>query len=258
MQDDRALIFDIKRDSSEDGPGIRTTVFFKGCPLACSWCHNPEGKNLRQEQDVHDRTIGEWIMLDELLYRLLQDKPIFISSGGGITLSGGEPMMQMGFAGRLLQQLKQQSIHTAIETSGFFHYDAFRQAVLPWVDLIYFDLKLIDDDDSRLYCGRSNQRMLSNFSRLLEDATTPVIPRIPLIPDITTTASNLRGIAALLNHHGLKSCSLMPYNPLWRDKMTLLGLTPAIPHRSYMSSDEQAVCARYFTDTINRRRSSCR
>ena len=243
---DKGLIFDIKRDSCEDGPGIRTTVFFKGCPLSCVWCQNPEGKKFLPEPDVHGDVIGTWYSVDELMYRLLQDKPFFISTGGGVTLSGGEPTLQMDFAGRLLQALKRETVHTALETSGFFQYEAFKVKMLPWLDLIYFDIKLIDEAESRQYCGRSNKRILENFSRLSEEARMPVIPRIPLIPDITATEDNLKGIAAFLNRHGIKSCELMPYNPLWIDKLEKLGITPGYQRASYMTAAERKACVNQF------------
>ena len=243
----KGLIFDIKRDSSEDGPGIRTTVFFKGCPLSCIWCQNPEGKKFLSEPDVHGNQIGTWYSVDELMYRLLQDKPFFISTGGGVTLSGGEPTLQMDFAGRLLQALKREGIHTALETSGFFSYGLFKAKMLPWLDLIYFDIKLIDAADSKEHCGRSNKRILDNFSQLIGDVTIPVIPRIPLIPGITTTEKNLKGIAAFLDRHGIKSCELMPYNPLWIDKLQKLGITPSYQRSSYMTLAEQKACIGHFT-----------
>lgn len=242
----KGLIFDIKRDSSEDGPGIRTTVFFKGCPLSCIWCQNPEGKKFLPEPDVHGNLIGTWYSVDELMYRLLQDKPFYTSTGGGVTLSGGEPTLQMDFAGRLLQALKREAIHTALETSGFFKYKVFKVKMLPWLDLIYFDIKLIDETDSKQYCGRSNKRILDNFSRLITEAKIPVIPRIPLIPGITTTEKNLKGIAAFLDKHGIKSCELMPYNPLWIDKLERLGITPGYQRNNYMTSAEKKACANHF------------
>ena len=116
--------------------------------------------------------------------------------------------------------------NTAIETSGFFDYAHFKDKLLPWLDLIYYDIKLIDDEASKQYCGQSNQRILDNFCRLLTDAHIPIIPRIPLIPGITTTEENLRGIAAFLDKHGVKSCALMPYNPLWSDKLRQLSKLP--------------------------------
>ncbi|WP_292992708.1 radical SAM protein [Nitrosomonas sp.] len=244
---DKGLIFDIKRDCSEDGPGIRTTVFFKGCPLSCIWCQNPEGKAVKPETDIHGKQIGTWYTVDELMYRLLQDKPFFISSGGGVTLSGGEATLQMDFASKLLQALKREGIHTAIETSGFFDYQRFKDEMLPWLDLIYYDIKLMDEAASQQYCGQSNLRILDNFSRLLADARIPVIPRIPLIPGITATKENLQGIAAFLDKHGVKSCALMPYNPLWSDKLQKLGLPIRYQHKGFMTPAEQKTCIDYFT-----------
>ncbi|SFK51329.1 pyruvate formate lyase activating enzyme [Nitrosomonas aestuarii] len=244
---DKGLVFDIKRDASEDGPGIRTTVFFKGCPLSCIWCQNPEGKKFLPEPDVYGKQIGTWYSTNELMYRLLQDKPFFTSTGGGVTLSGGEPTLQMDFAGRLLQALKREGIHTALETSGFFPYESFKAKMLPWLDLIYFDIKLIDVADSKQYCGQSNKHILENFSRLIKDASIPVIPRIPLIPGITTTEKNLKDIAAFLRKHGVKSCELMPYNPLWIDKLLKLGITPDYKRNNYMTPAEQKACVDCFT-----------
>jgi len=244
----KGLIFDIKRNSSEDGPGIRTTVFFKGCPLSCIWCQNPEGKNFKPEVDKEGRAIGQWYTVEELSYRLLQDKSFFLSTGGGVTLSGGEAMMQMDFASELLQELKKKGIHTALETSGFFYYPNFREKVLPWLDLIYFDIKIIDIVASKKYCGSSSERILDNFSHLMSEAIIPVMPRVPLIPGITTSKENLQAIAKILDQYNAKSCSLMPYNPLWQDKPQQLGITPTYRNEGFMSLEEQKACIQYFTN----------
>jgi len=243
----KGLIFDIKRDSLEDGPGIRTTVFFKGCPLSCVWCHNPEGQSVDPETYCHGEQIGNWMTVKALMYRLLQDRPFFTTSGGGVTLSGGEPTMQMDFVSQLLQALKKEGIHTAIETSGFFYYQQFKEQLLPWLDLIYFDLKLIDSRASKKLCGRSNARILSNFSRLLKESDIAVSPRIPLIPGITTTANNLQAMATFLTKQSVKSCALMPYNPLWSDKLQALGKTAEYQHTDFMTPAEQQDCINFFT-----------
>ena len=114
--------------------------------------------------------------------------------------------------------------------------------------MIYFDIKLIDAEASKEYCGRSNVGILKNFVRLLQDAKIPVIPRIPLIPGITTTEENLKGIAAFLKKFGVKSCALMPYNPLWSDKIEKLGLQPRYHHREFMTLEEQQACISCFQD----------
>lgn len=242
----QALIFDIKRGSSEDGPGIRSTVFFKGCPLSCVWCQNPEGMSCQPEIDTNGNSVGFYITLEELLYRVQQDIPIFTSSGGGVTLSGGEPSRQMDFAHHFLVALKKQHIHTAIETCGLFKYQSFAKKLLPWLDLIYFDLKLFDDFQSRRYTGRSNQPILDNFTRLINEAEIPIIPRIPLIPGITDSQENLSSWAEFLYKLGVSDCTLMPYNPLWQDKLQRLGLCSRYQRDTFMTADEQQTCINTF------------
>lgn len=298
MTSDKALIFDIKRDCSEDGPGIRTTVFFKGCPLHCVWCQNPEGISPAREltfQAAHchpqqcgapcvsacpegalklaenqleidrracnhcDKCIdacashalesaGYWITLDELLYRVTIDRPFYDSSGGGVTLSGGEATRQMDFAEQFLIALKCQGIHTALETCGFFNYRRFRQQLLPHLDLIYFDLKLINDAESGRYTGQSNRLILENFMQLIKEAKIPVIPRIPLIPGITTTAENLAGIARFIEANGVSAATLMPYNPLWRDKAAKVGRPLDYQRTRFMSEQEKEQCVIDFSN----------
>jgi pyruvate formate lyase activating enzyme len=292
----QALIFDIKRDCSEDGPGIRTTVFFKGCPLSCVWCQNPEGIEkqpglsfdaglchpdscgtscisacsqscfslMPSGVQVHhaqcnrcDRCFsscptgalepaGYWITLDDLLYRVAIDKPFYHSSGGGVTLSGGEATMQTEFAHHFLKALKDDGIHTAIETSGFFNYRRFSQQLLPWLDLIYFDLKLINDVESRRYTGQSNRLILDNFVQLARQSVVPVIPRVPLVPGITTTEENLRAIAGFLNTNGISAATLLPYNPLWQDKAEKLGRAPLYQCSTFLTQDEKQACVTSF------------
>jgi pyruvate formate lyase activating enzyme len=282
--ENNALIFDIKRDCSEDGPGIRTTVFFKGCPLSCVWCQNPEGiarqpsisykadlchpelcglcptdclhmtySELKRFNDVQsDRIatcpsqaierVGQWISLDELLYRVLIDKPFFQSSGGGVTVSGGEATLQHKFLEKFLQCLKKEQVSTALETCGFFNYHTFKKRILPNLDCIYFDLKLMDEDAHRHFTGQSNKPVLNNLVRLLNEAQIPINVRVPLIPGITATTKNLSEIAAFLKKQDIKTVYLMPYNPLWIDKLEKLGLTSKYDHRQFMSDKQLADC----------------
>lgn len=291
----KALIFDIKRNCSEDGPGIRTTVFFKGCPLSCAWCQNPEGKArdprllfisercrpsecetpcldvceagclyLEQALQVDHsactccnrcfevcptnaiEVVGYWTTLEELIYKVSIDKPFYLSANGGVTLSGGEPTLQMEFIHHFLKELKGRGIHTALETCGFFNLETFSKQVLPYLDLIYFDLKLIDDIESRLYTGQSNQCILENFVALTCEAEIPLVPRIPLVPEITATKKNLTKISKFLREHEVTTCTLIPYNPLWHDKLEPLGLTSKYKHSSFMTRAEENACLKYF------------
>ncbi len=245
------LIFDIKRDCSEDGPGIRTTIFFKGCPLACVWCQNPEGIISAPERTCSGETVGEWITVKELLYRIGIDKPFYMSSGGGVTLSGGEPTMQMTFVHQLLKSLKSEGIRTAIETCGLFDYGSFCQLLLPWLDLIYFDLKLIYESDCRKFTGASNRVILDNFIRLTSLQEVQIMPRIPLIPRITMTESNLTGLACFLHRHGIRDCSLMPYNPTWLDKLERLGKKNAYNYSHFLTREERNKSVDYFKKLNN-------
>jgi len=190
--------------------------------------------------------IGRKISVDELLYELLIDQPFYQSTGGGVTLSGGEATMQMSFAARLLKDLKSHKIHTALETCGYFSYQQFQAEMLPHLDLVYFDLKLIDEQKSRKYTGRSNRLILTNFSKLLKEEKVKVIPRIPLVPEITATRENLAGLAGLLRKHQMDTCFLMPYNPLWLDKITRLGIHSSYGRSTFMSAAEQAACVEQF------------
>lgn len=243
-------IFDIKEFSVNDGPGIRTTVFFRGCPLRCVWCHNPEGLDtgrgvlVRQKgclgcgrcripcnhpecrglgRCLHACPMGlveelgrEWDA-KSLAERVMRDADLFESSGGGVTLSGGEPMLQYEFAEELLRLLP---VHKAIETSGFASGEVFRR-IVGLVDFVMMDLKLIDSDLHRRYCGADNTPILKNFE-ILRASGTPYLIRVPLIPDITDTPENLAKIATVV---GDSPVELLPYNRMAGAKYPSVGKT---------------------------------
>lgn len=242
----RGLVFDIKRDCSEDGPGIRTTVFFQGCPLRCIWCQNPEGQErIPDDCCPNGASAGHWYTLQELLYRVLIDRPFFSSTGGGITVSGGEPTFQMHFVGAFLQRLHDEGIDTAIETCGFFHYASFEKCMLPYLNRIYFDLKIIDEAAHRRVTGQSNRPILENLVRLRQETSVPLCVRVPLVPGITATAENLAAIGRFLREQHIADVVLLPYNPLWQDKAIKLGRTPALTS-GFMTPEQLADCARQF------------
>lgn len=191
--------------------------------------------------------VGRSITLKSLLARVLVDKPFFRSTGGGVTLSGGEATLQMDFIHHFLRALQREGVHTALETCGQFAWKPFKEKILPYLDLIYYDLKLMDETLSRRYTGRSNRKILQNFRNLIREAPVPVIPRIPLIPDITATENNLSRIAAWLRELNVDQCALMPYNPSWRGKLNWLGLTSEYERAAFMTREEELACAACFS-----------
>ena len=251
----QGLIFDIKEFSVNDGDGIRTTVFFKGCPLRCIWCHNPEGLSPAPElyerregclscglcraacehedcapfgRCIHVcpknliRPVGRTWESEALAKKLLSQAVLFSETGGGVTLSGGEPLLQADFCAALAGELRGR-VHLAIETSGYAAREDFVR-VASLCDLVMMDLKLMDDGSHRRYTGVSNRRILENAAWLKESGI-PHIFRTPLIPEITDTEENFRAISAFV---GKDRIELLPYN-------TLAAAKYAAVHRTFSS-----------------------
>lgn len=238
---DTARIFNIQRYSLNDGQGIRTVVFFKGCPHTCPWCANPESMSPRIEtvrreskclhcatcmQDAEECPSGAWenigrdVTLEELEREVLKDEVFFRASGGGVTLSGGEVLMQAEFAARLLQRLKQWGIRTAIETAG----DTARRRLLPLArecDEVLFDLKIMDAERARTVLNMNQPRVLENF-RLLVSEGIKVIPRLPLIPGFTLNLENVAQILAFLAPLPVDEVHLLPFHQYGEPKYALL------------------------------------
>jgi pyruvate formate lyase activating enzyme len=230
------IIFDVKRFAVHDGPGIRTTVFFKGCPLDCQWCHNPESRRYRPEvlpmngyhrcarwlRPDEPGVVGKEVTADRCLSEIEKDVIFYDQSGGGVTFSGGEPLMQPAFLGALLSGCRSRNIQTAIDTSGHAAWSDI-EPLLPDVDLFLYDLKIVDDEQHRLRTGVSNDQIIDNLRRL-HDARARVIIRIPLIPGITDTTTNLTDIRSLVDSmDGLTEVHLLPYNTIARDKYRRFG-----------------------------------
>lgn len=246
-------VFSIEEFSVYDGPGIRTTVFLKGCPLRCSWCHNPEGQSpqpqiLRNPNgcmhcgacncettrtadhiswssraiDLCPNRLFRWsgVEMDphSLCDRLMKNQ--LLLAGGGVTFSGGEPLMQHDFLAECLTLLKGK-LHTAVQTSGYGSTDSFSQ-ILSLADYFLFDIKLIDPDAHKHYTGVSNEQILRHFE-MLTTSGKEFIVRTPLIPGVTDTEENLKQIAALLVQHHVQQIELMPYNPMAGSKYAAAG-----------------------------------
>jgi len=287
-----ALIFNIQRFSTEDGPGIRTTVFFKGCPLSCAWCHNPEGISPRPQllwyatrcigaRDclkacpenaltltpggmVIDRkrcnacgdceeacpaaaleVVGKPWTVEALLTEVKKDEAFFRNSGGGVTLGGGEPMMQADFVEAFLRRCKAQGLSTALDTSGIAPWEKYER-VLPHVDLILLDLKQMDADRHRKVTGVPLEPILEN-ARRIGRTSTPLWVRTPVIPGYTDGPDNIRQAARFIAQHmpNAERYDLLAFNNLCTGQYERLGLrfplrdTPLV-RREEMESLRQA------------------
>lgn len=265
------VIFDIQRYCLHDGPGIRSVVFLKGCPLRCQWCSNPEGQGAGAELEVFssrcvrcgcclevcprgavspaldcppaakiDRQAcdrcgrcveacraralamsGRQVTVAEVMAEVAKDAAFYRKSGGGVTLSGGEPLAQPTFARALLERCRDANIHTALETCGHAPAPVFHTVVEP-AELVLYDLKHADPAEHERLTGVSNRLALVNL-RTLAGTGKPIVARVPLIPGRNDTAANLRAIGALLAALEIRELHLMPFHQLGKDKYGRLG-----------------------------------
>jgi pyruvate formate lyase activating enzyme len=169
------------------------------------------------------RLIGRFYPVEELVEILLQDKAFYEVSKGGVTLSGGEPTVHMDYCREVLYKLKEWGIHTALQTNGLFVWEEFQEKILPWVDLILFDVKLADARNHLEYTCQDNLHIQANLARLVQVKPSSVLPRIPLIPEFTATQENLQALSVWFQEIGVRQCSLLPYNPTWAHKAESLG-----------------------------------
>ncbi len=243
-------IFDIKRYAIHDGPGIRTTIFFKGCPLDCWWCHNPEGKLTRPQiatsrDNDREEMVGREIGVTEVMEEVLKDTIFYEESDGGVTFSGGEPMMQIKFLNALLEACRKRGLHTIVDTCGQAPYEDF-QKINDLVDIYFYDLKLIDDQAHIKYTGVSNELILQNLTQLASDHAGIII-RIPLIPGITDTEANLKSIANFTgNLKTIKEISLLPYNKMGENKFKKFAMPDKIGSLKIQTKDEVGKIADRF------------
>ncbi len=220
----RGRIFDIQRFSTHDGAGIRTIVFLKGCALRCRWCCNPESQSYEIEtmmQNGKPKTIGKDVTVGEVLSEVLKDRPYYNRSGGGVTLSGGESLLQPEFALALLKACKNNGINTCIETTGFADAQTIR-AFLPYLDCVLMDIKHINSEKHRQFTTQPNERILEN-ARLIAREARQLIIRVPVIPGFNDTVDEIADIAAFTKSIGIGEIHLLPYHNMGRDKYTGLG-----------------------------------
>jgi len=267
-REEYALIFDIQRFSLGDGPGIRTVVFFKGCPLHCLWCHNPESQNPSPELlfrymrciscmdcipkcprdaitdlgeplaidrgkcDVcgicvevcpsHALEIcGRKMSIEEVIREVLRDRVFY--RYGGVTLSGGEPLYQYSFVSRLLRELKKHGVHTVVETCGHVPREAFEE-VAGYIDLLYYDLKALDDERHKMFTGVSNKLIISNLE-YLAGKDVDIIIRTPVVPgyNFIDIESEICRLIEYVDSLGIDRLELLPYHRFGEEKYRMLG-----------------------------------
>ena len=253
----KATIFDIERNSYVDGPGIRTTVFFKGCNLRCAWCHNPEGQSPKPQMMFyknkctgcgkckekcpnalekcelcgkctiycpHDarEICGKEYTVDEVMREILKDKVFYENSGGGVTFSGGECMLQIDFLEEILKVCKENGIHTAVDTAGHVPYEYFER-ILPYTNLFLYDVKCYDSEKHRQYTGVGNELILENLERLLTTGKS-VWVRIPIIPTVNDTVEEIQRIKAYISSCGKpEKIELLPYHAMGEHKYAAIN-----------------------------------
>lgn len=286
----QAVIFNLKRMAVHDGPGIRTTLFFKGCPLRCRWCHNPEGISHHPQLGIlHHKCVkcgrcqtvcdchnimpeahtiardrctvcgrcvsrcladalipyGRTVTVSEILPELLEDQLFYETSGGGVTLSGGEPLLQADFCSELLSVLKQEGIHCAVDTCGAVPWGAFEK-VLPFTDLFLFDFKHPDTEVHRALTGMGNELIRENLQQLGK-LGCPVEIRIPLIPGMNTDDDVLsRSAEFLAVIPSVTVVRLLEYHDLSRAKYKAVDRECTMPENLCMTPDQMRHCAEIY------------
>jgi pyruvate formate lyase activating enzyme len=306
------LLININENSLDDGPGIRTVFFFKGCPLDCVWCQNPESKNsfpelfFNSDNCIHCDpcgvncpqyafhylqkvpkidwekctkcflcvescpvpvfvVIGKSYSVPELVEIAVQNQIFYSNTNGGITLSGGDPLLFPDYVLKLVNGLAKQNISILVETSGYFHNSDQIQEILKNIDIIYFDLKIFDSSLHQEYCGVPNTRIKKNFSDLCKESwislienkeslqdnisdVTKLVPRIPLIPDLTINEENLLNWKDFLIENNVKTIDLLPYNPLWRKKLSSMGKETQFLANQWLNKKELTEIHEIFRD----------
>ena len=259
MSDDyrkiQGRIFDIQKYSIHDGPGIRTIVFLKGCPLRCKWCCNPESQ-IRDIQIMvqggKEKTVGRDVTVEEVMEEVMKDSAYYRRSGGGLTLSGGECLLQPDFAGALLRAAKENGLHTAIESTGFAKFETIQEKILPWLDLYLMDIKHMDSKKHKMFTSQPNERILEN-ARKITDAGQKLIVRVPVIPTFNDTPEEIYAIAQFARSlKGVEEMNLLPYHRLGQDKYAGIGreytlahlVPPSNEHMEMLKEVAESVCIR--------------
>jgi len=215
------IVFDIQRAALHDGPGLRTVVFLKGCPLRCAWCHNPESFTVAPQVGRSGKVYGREMSVAEVMKTVLADRTYYEQSGGGLTLSGGEPTLQFDFCKALLEAAKAEGIHTCLDTCG--HVESAKLLeLIPLVDLFHYDLKLFDASGHKKWTGMTNDLILSNLE-FLRGRKCPVVLRCPIIPGVNDNAEHADALNKLCESGDFVGVERIPYHALGQSKYEDLG-----------------------------------
>ncbi len=267
----KATIFDIQRNSYVDGPGIRTTVFFKGCNLSCKWCHNPESQCFEKQMMIYKskctgcgkcseicphhlkscdfcgkceifcpvdarKVCGKEYTPEEVLKEVIKDKAFYDTSKGGVTFSGGECMLQTEFLCEILKLCKKNGIHTAVDTAGCVSWEHFEK-ILPYTDLFLYDVKCLDDKKHKEFTGVSNKLILENLKKLSNTTDVDIIIRIPVINGVNADKDEMEDIAEHLKNTRYKTVELLPYHRMGEHKYDALGMD----YTQFEAPDKQVI-----------------
>ncbi len=265
----KAIVFDIVRSSFVDGDGIRTTVFFKGCNMRCKWCHNPEGLDKRPQMLFYKNRCkacgkcnsvcgskenctlcgkcallcpndareicGKEYTKEELFAEIVKDKSYYEASGGGVTLSGGECMLNTDFLCELLPLCKKEGINIAIDTAGNVDFREFEK-ILPYVDTFLYDIKCVTSSLHKEFTGVTNEKIIENLKRLKQRGADLII-RVPVIGGFNDTDEEMGKIAALVREINPRKCELLPYHNLGEHKYEVTG----VPYMIFETPDEKRI-----------------
>lgn len=282
MASKTGVVFNVQRFSIHDGPGIRTTVFFKGCSLDCPWCSNPESKRREPEFFLNDlkcvlcgncakvcgegaiaadeksrvvdrarcslcldcadacltgaiTRVGKECGIDEIMREVMSDELFYKNSGGGVTLSGGEPLAQCEFALELLKECKAKGLHTALDTCGFAKWDAIEE-ILEFTDLVLYDIKHVDSEKHREACGVGTELIVENAKKIT--GMKEMWVRVPVIPGFSSKREDVAAILDFVRSLNPEKLSLLPYHNTGRHKYERLGIPYALADIGPMSDDE--------------------
>lgn len=247
---DKGYIFDIKKYSIHDGPGIRTTVFLKGCPLNCWWCHNPESQKIEPEEflgctfrwslsgiSADRNVVGKEVFVDEVMKEIKKDLPFYEESNGGATFSGGEPMLQIDFLNSLLAECKANNISTAVDTTGYAQFEQYEK-IYDLADIFLYDLKLMNDEEHIKYTGVSNKIIHENLRRLSSNGKKVTL-RIPIIPTFTNTDNNINlTIEFISTLKNIAEVDLLPFHKTANSKYEKMKKLNKMPDIDPPAADE--------------------